>query len=102
MEPTVFLFVNATNIHRSKARDSEIKDYALRLGNISKINATKVYQFKAKDSEIKDYTLCLGNIPKYFTTNNMRKIDLKETANDFSVDHHAVDTNDFLDIYIVI
>ena len=26
------------------------------------VNATKIYQFKAKNSEIKDYTLCLGNI----------------------------------------
>ena len=25
------------------------------------VNATKIYQFKAKDSEIKDYALCLGN-----------------------------------------
>ena len=25
------------------------------------VNATKICQFKAKDSEIKDYTLCLGN-----------------------------------------
>ena len=31
------------------------------------INATKIYQFKAKNSEIKDYTLCLGNISKDFT-----------------------------------
>ena len=30
------------------------------------VNATKIYQFKAKDSEIKDYTLCLGNISKIF------------------------------------
>ena len=35
------------------------------------VNATKVYQFKAKDSEIKDYALCLGNVSKAFTTNNM-------------------------------
>ena len=36
-------------------------------------NATKVYQFKAKDSEIKDYALCLGNVSKDFTINNMKK-----------------------------
>ena len=36
-------------------------------------NATKIYQFKAKDSEIKDYTLCLGNISEEFTINNMKK-----------------------------
>ena len=28
------------------------------------VNVTKVYHFKAKNSEIKDYTLCLGNISK--------------------------------------
>ena len=28
-----FLFVNATKIYQFKAKDSEIKDYALRLGN---------------------------------------------------------------------
>ena len=41
------------------------------------VNATKVYQFKAKDSEIKDYALCLGNVSKEFTTNNMKKAGLK-------------------------
>ena len=28
------------------------------------VNATKIYNFKAKDTEIKDYMLCLGNISK--------------------------------------
>ena len=37
------------------------------------VNATKVYQFKAKDSEIKDYALCLGNVSKDFTINNLKK-----------------------------
>ena len=41
------------------------------------VNATKIYQFKAKDSEIKDYALCLGNISKDFTINNMTKTGLK-------------------------
>ena len=26
----------------------------------------KIYQFKTKNSEIRDYTLCLGNISKDF------------------------------------
>ena len=30
------------------------------------VDATKTYQFKAKDSEIKDYALCLGNFSKIF------------------------------------
>ena len=41
------------------------------------VNATKVYQCKAKDSEIKDYALCLGNISKYLTV-HMKKQDEKE------------------------
>ena len=42
------------------------------------VNTTKIYQFKAKDSEIKDYTLCLGNISKSFTVNNIKKTGLKD------------------------
>ena len=37
------------------------------------VNATKVYQFKAKNSEIKDYALWLGNILKDFIINNLKK-----------------------------
>ena len=37
------------------------------------VNATKIYQFQAKDSEIKDYALCLGNISNGFTINNVKK-----------------------------
>ena len=37
------------------------------------VYATKVYQFKAKNSEIKDYALCLGNMLKDFTINNLKK-----------------------------
>ena len=37
------------------------------------VNATKMYQFKVKTSEIKDYTLCLGNISRDFTIKNMKK-----------------------------
>ena len=31
------------------------------------VNSTEIYQFKGKDSEVKDYALCLGNISKDFT-----------------------------------
>ena len=37
------------------------------------VNATKIYQFKAKNSEIKDYALCLGKISKKFTVSNTKK-----------------------------
>ena len=42
------------------------------------VSATKIYQFKAKGSEIKDYTLCLGNISKDFKINNMKKMDQRK------------------------
>ena len=35
-------------------------------------NATRIYTFKAKECEINDYTLFLGNILKDFTINNMK------------------------------
>ena len=39
------------------------------------VNATKIHQFKANDSEIKDYALCLGNISNDFAMNNMKEHD---------------------------
>ena len=44
------------------------------------VNATKIYQFKAKNSEIKDYTLFLGNIWKDFTIHNMKKNRIKRNC----------------------
>ena len=41
------------------------------------VSATKIYQFKATKSEIKDYALCLGNISKYFAINIMEKNRIK-------------------------
>ena len=49
------------------------------------LNVTNIYPFKAKDSEIKDYAQCLGNISKDFIINNMKrkKTGLKETEHFF-------------------
>ena len=47
------------------------------------VNATKVYQFKAKNSEIKDYALCLGNVSKDFTINKMKKNRIKRSCKTF-------------------
>ena len=41
------------------------------------VNATKVYQLKEKNSEIKHYALCLGNVSKDLTINNMKKQNSK-------------------------
>ena len=61
------------------------------------INATKIYQFQAKDSEIKDHILCLGNISKDFTINNMRMTGLRGNVKFFSVDFNPINT--ILDIH---
>ena len=63
------------------------------------VNATKVYQFKVKNSEIKDYAFCLGNISKTFTINNLKKTGLKGVVKFFSVDYKPIDTNDILGIH---
>ena len=64
------------------------------------VNATKVYQFKAKNSEIKDYARCLGNISNNFTINDLKKKPgLKGAVKFFSVEFNPIDTNDILDIH---
>ena len=63
------------------------------------VDATKIYQFKAKNSEIKDYALRFGNISKDFTINNMKTTGLKECVNVFYVDFNPIDTNNILDIH---
>ena len=47
------------------------------------VNATKVYQSKAKNSEIKDYALCLGNVSKDFTIDNVKNNRVKRTRKTF-------------------
>ena len=77
------------------------------------VNTTKIYQFKAKDSEIKDHMLGLGNIKKILflilwkktkktiknkqNNNNNNKTKLKESFFFFPVDFNYIDTNDILD-----
>ena len=63
------------------------------------VNAAIIYQFKAKGSEIKYYALFVGNILKDFTLNKMKKIRLKGSVNLFLVDFNPMDTNDILDIH---
>ena len=63
------------------------------------VNAAKAFKFKAKNSEIKDYTLCLGNVSKDFTINNMKKNRIKGNVKFFSVDFNPIDTNDILDLH---
>ena len=57
----------------------ETKDFFYAKG----VNA---YQFRVKDTEIKPYPLRLGNISKDFKVMNMRKTGLNAWIYDFSVD----------------
>ena len=73
------------------------------------VNATKVYQFRVRNSEIKDYALCLGNISKQFTINNMKKENkikrscktffVKGVVKVFSLIFNLIDTNNITDIH---
>ena len=54
------------------------------------LNGTEIHKFKAKDSEIMVTPLCLGNISKDFTVDYMKKTGLNECVYDFSVDYDAI------------
>ena len=63
------------------------------------VNGTEIHKFKAKDSEIAATPLCLGNISKDFSVDNMKKkTGLNGYVYDFSVDYDATAVNDILDI----
>ena len=39
------------------------------------VNGKEIHKFKAKDSEIVATPLCLGNISKHWSVDNMKKLD---------------------------
>ena len=39
------------------------------------VNGNEIHRFKAKDSEIVATPLCLGNISKHWSVDNMKKLD---------------------------
>ena len=63
------------------------------------VNATKIYQSKAKDSEIKKCPLCLGNISKNFTVNDIKKTGRCGYVYEFFVDYNIIDTSNIIDIH---
>ena len=63
------------------------------------VNSTEIHKFKAKDSEIVTTPLCLGNISKDFSVDNMKKTGLNGYVYDFSVDYDAVGVDNILDIH---
>ena len=63
------------------------------------VNGREIHKFKAKDSEIVTYLLCLGNILKDFSVDNMKKEGLNGCVYDFGVDYDAIAVDDILDIH---
>ena len=59
----------------------------------------EIHKFKAKDSEIVATLLCLGNISKNWSVDNMKKTGLNGFIYDFSVDYDAIEVDDTLEIH---
>ena len=62
------------------------------------VNGTEIHKFKAKDSEIEATPLCLGNISKDFSVDNIKKNRMKWIY-DFSVDYDAIAVDNILNIH---
>ena len=63
------------------------------------VNGTEIHKFKAKDSEIVTTPLCLGNISKYYFVDNTKQTGLNGYIYDFSVDYDAIAVDDILEIH---
>ena len=63
------------------------------------VNGTEIHKFKTKDSEIVATPLSLGNISKEFSVDNMKMAGLNGYVYDFSVDYGAIAVYDVLDIH---
>ena len=61
------------------------------------VNGKEIHKFKAKDSEIVTTPLCLGNISENLSIDNMT--GLNGYIYDFSVDYDAIAVDDILDIH---
>ena len=58
------------------------------------VNGTEIHKFKAKDSEIVATPLCLGNISKDWSVDNMKETGSNGYVYDFSVGYDAIAVND--------
>ena len=63
------------------------------------VNGKEIHKFKAKDSEIVKAPLCLGNISKDWSVDNMKKSGFNGYVYDFSVYYDAVAVDDILDVH---
>ena len=63
------------------------------------VNGKEIHKFKAKVSEIVATPLCLGNISKDWSVDNMKKTGFNGCVYDFNVDYDAIAVDDILDIH---
>ena len=63
------------------------------------VNSAEIHKSKAKDSEIVASPLCLGNSSNDFSVDNMKKTGLNGNVYDFSVDYDSIADDDVLDIH---
>ena len=63
------------------------------------MNCTEIYTFKAKDAEIVETPLCLGNISKDWSADNMKKVGFNGYVYDFIVNYDATDVDNIKDIH---
>ena len=63
------------------------------------VNGTEIHKFKAKDSAIAATPFCLKNISKELSVDNMKKTVLNGYVYDFSVDYDATAVDDMLEIH---
>ena len=63
------------------------------------VNCKEIHKFKAKSSEIDAIPLCLGKISKDFSVDSMKKTGFHGYVYDFSVDYDTIAVDDILDIH---
>ena len=63
------------------------------------VNGTDIHKFKLKDSEIIAAPICLGNISRDISVDNMKKTGLNEYVYNFSVDYDFSANDKILDIH---
>ena len=63
------------------------------------VKGREIHKFKAKDSDIVTTPLCLGNISNNWSVDDMKKTGLNEYVYDFSADSDAIAVDDILGIH---
>ena len=56
-------------------------------------------EYEIKNSEIKNYALCLGNISKDFKIDSMKKSNMKRSFKNVFVDFNLIDITNILDVH---